>query len=486
MPAKKFNKLIPHRSVFPNIPYWGWILIGIIALLTAAAIYKSQSRPKGEGVIVEKVGIRTILETVTASGKIFPAKEIKISSDVSGEVVELFVKEGDSVKAGQLLARINPDAFQFAIERSSAGLSAARSQAAASNSNILSAISQRNQVKAQLENAKKIHERNKQLYIEGLVSKADLELSESQLDNLAASLESAQATIDMMRKQSEAARFQVADAEALLKEQRTNLSRTTIKAPAAGIISKLNIEKGERVVGTMQMTGTELMRIADLNAMEVQVEVSENDIVRVLAGNKAEIEVDAYPNRRFRGTVTEVANSAVNVPSAGLQNLSTDQVAKFIVKVRIDKSSYADLLQAGRPAPFKPGMSATVKISTTQADGVLSVPIQAVIAYDPMEEEKKKWENLRKENPNFRQEDMPKAFGANSFREAVFVVKGDTVVRVDVQTGIQDENYIQIISGLSVGDEVVIGPYVALSKKLKSGSTVHRKRGEDDRDNNSD
>jgi HlyD family secretion protein len=240
------------------------------------------------------------------------------------------------------------------------------------------------------------------------------------------------------------------------------------------------VEKGERVVGTMQMSGTEMMRIADLNAMEVQVEVSENDIVRVNIGDEADIEVDAYQNKKFTGRVTEVSNSASNLGTGIGGSISTDQVTKFIVKVRIEKESYADLVAGNSAAPFKPGMSATVEIKTSKVENVLSIPIQAVVAYDPDAELKKKKEKEKAAEESIAKTEKKVAIKENPFIEAVFILMGDTVHRVDVKTGIQDQNFIEIISGLKEGDEVVTGPYVAISRELKSGNKAHRKKEESD------
>lgn len=426
---------------------------------------------------MENVERRNIVETVSASGKIFPETEIKISSDVSGEIVELYVREGDSVHTGQILARVNADAYESAVERSRAGVNVARTQVKASSHTIESARQSVEQAKLQYENVKKIHERNKSLFSDGIISQADLESSETSMKNLELAYKNAEVALKNAQKGSETAGFQVSDAEAVLKETRTNLGRTIIKAPASGVISKLNVEKGERVVGTIQMSGTELMRIADLHAMEVQVEVSENDIVMVNTGDEADIEVDAYTNRKFKGTVTEVSNSASNISSLGNANLSTDQVSKYIVKVRIDKASYMDL-SGDKRTPFRPGMSATVEIKTARAEQVLSVPIQCVIAYDPEEEMKKKKTKENELNKVTQAQQEQKVEKRNEFKEAVFVVLGDTVSRVDVVTGIQDSEFIEIKSGLSGSELIVTGPYVALSRKLKNGTKVHKKKDE--------
>ena len=361
-----------NKSFFKK--YWIWIIGLLLIGLISLAIVKSKSKPKGIEVVTELVKRRNISETVTASGKIFPEKEVKISSDVSGEVVQLYVKEGDSVKIGQILARVNPDAYQTALERGSAGVNSAKSNAGASRTNIQAAKAQRDQAKVQLDNARKNLDRSMHLLKDGIISKAEFETAETQVKNLQASLESAEANVESSKNQSNASNYQVQDAQAMLKEQRNNLERTVIKAPASGIISKLNVEKGERVLGTIQMTGTEIMRIADINAMEVQVEVSENDIVRVNVGDPSIIEVDAYSDKKFTGQVTEISNSASNL-SSGIGGMSTDQVTKFLVKIRINKESYQELLNGKNSMPFRPGMSATVEIKTDSKESILSIPI---------------------------------------------------------------------------------------------------------------
>lgn len=467
-----------------KLKWYTWLLIVAIPVMILAAYFKAKNKPKGEAVVYEKVERRNIVETVSASGKIYPETEIKISSDVSGEITDLYVKEGDSVKVGQILARVNADAYESAVERSTAGVNVAKTQANASSNSIENSRQMLTQAKLQFENARKMHERNKDLFRDGVISQVDFEASETSLKNLEAGMKSAETSLRNAEKSAEAARYQVKDAEAVLKEQRTNLGKTIVRAPASGIISKLNVEKGERVVGTMQMSGTEMMRIADLQAMEVQVEVSENDIVRVKVGDDADIEVDAYSNKKFFGKVTEVSNSASNVASIGNAGLSTDQVSKYIVKVRIDKESYRDLLVQGKP-PFRPGMSATVEVKTARSANVLSVPIQSVIAYDPDEKKNKEKIQLSQErnDQNAQQETEQKA---SQFREAVFVLKGDTVARVDITTGIQDIEFIEVKTGLSETDEVITGPYVALSRKLKSGSKVHLKKDEKDKEEKKD
>lgn len=436
-----------------------WIIIGLVLLMIAlmvAAYFKSKNKPRGEEVEITEVKKRTIYETVAASGKVYPETEIKISSDVSGEIVELYVEEGDSVRVGQLLAKIDPEAYFSAVERGKAGLNSTKAQLENSKSQVQSATAQKQQITAQLENARNIHNRNKQLYDDGVISSAEYEQSQSNLRQLEANLSAADASIESARRNVDAARYSVKSSEASLKELNTNLGRTSIKAPVAGVVSSLSVEQGERVVGTIQMTGTEMMRIANLSSMEVQVNVSENDILRVSLDDRAEIVVDAYLDRKFEGKVTEIANSATN----SALTTSTDQVTNFKVKIRIDPNSYRDLMNSARLHPFRPGMSASVDIYTESNEGVLSIPIQSVTVREDEDEDN----------------------NDDDLQEVVFVVQQDTVEMRNVSTGIQDNEYIVIKDGLSEGEKVVEGPYKAVSKKLEGGDQVREKKKKDKKD----
>jgi HlyD family secretion protein len=437
-------------------------LLGVIILLGAFGVYKQRSKPKGEKVSTEKVEPRTIKEMVAASGKVFPQTEVKISSDVSGEIVELYVEEGDSVIAGQLLAKIDPDAYQSQVERGVAGVNSSKAQLANSKSQIKNLIAQKEQIEAQLINARDIHKRNEKLKKDGVISDQDYDASLSNLKALEANLRSADANIKAAEESANAAGFSVKSAEATLKELRTSLRRTTIYAPTSGIISLLNVEQGERVVGTIQMAGTEMMRIANLNAMEVRVDVSENDIPRVSMNDEVEIEIDAYINRTFIGYVTQIANTATNAATA--TSLTSDQVTNFEVRISIDPASYKDLITKDKPYPFRPGMSASVEINTDTQDGVLSIPIQAVTTREKDEEEggDKKFVSQKEDDET----------SAKDLKEVVFVVSADTVRMAEVITGIQDDTYIRVLSGLSEGEEVVVAPYTAISRKLKEGMEV--------------
>lgn len=442
---------------------WWWISIGAIALLLIIAIIKAKNSKHGEKVYTEDVQKRDLQEIVSASGKIYPKTEVKISSDVSGQIVALYVKEGDTVKAGQLLAKIDPDAYVSQVDRGVASLNASKSQMAVTQKAIESAIAQKEQINSQLENAKAIFNRNKKLHDEGVISDVEFQASKASLQVLEANLKSANAAIDQAKENVQASKYGIKGNEAALSEVKKSLSRTSILAPTNGIISQLNVEKGERVVGTIQMAGTEMMRLANFDIMEVQAEVSENDILRVKLGNSVSIDVDAYPQRKFKGRVSEISNSSTTASlSTASASLATDKITNFIVKIIIDEDSYLDLLKSGVGLPFRPGMSASVDITTRTEKGVLCVPIQSVTT---RENESNKIDEASKLE---KTEDKLK-----NFKEVVFLPKGDTVRMVEVKTGIQDDAYIQILQGLAVGEKVVAGPYSAIARILKSGAKIN-------------
>lgn len=443
------------------------LIIGIGALI-AAAYFKGQGKPRGIEVTVEEADNRTILEKVTASGKIFPETEVKISSDVSGEIVELYVQEGDSVYTGQVLAKIDPDTYESTVERGRASVNSAKANKAASATQIESSKAQIQQIQAQLTNAKTVHDRNVKLLSEGVISQVEFDQSLSALQGLVANMRASEATLESAKKNVEGASYSVQSAEATLREMRTSLSRTIIKSPTNGIVSSLSVEQGERVVGTIQMAGTEMMRIANLSAMEVQVDVSENDILRVSLNDKVDIEVDAYLDRKFSGYVTEIANSASNI--GGAASLNTDQVTNFVVKVRVDSESYKDLLGPNKRYPFRPGMSASVDIKTETMDDVLAIPIQAVTVREKEDDK----DNKKKKAAN------------DELEEVVFVMEADTVRMVNVTTGIQDDEYILVTSGLEKGEVIVTGPYSAISKKLDQGDAVRVKEEKEKNDDEDD
>ncbi|MFZ4474072.1 MAG: HlyD family secretion protein [Saprospiraceae bacterium] len=460
-----------------------YVLIGVLALLIAAAVIKARQKPRGEEVNAEKAERRTIKETVTASGKIYPETEVKISSDVSGEIIQLYVQEGDSVTAGQVLAKIRPDEYQSAVEQGVASVNTARAQKQISSSNVRTSSAQLDQLKAeinrtkaQLEAATNAYNRSDKLFKEGVISAAEFETAknnlraaESGLNAAEANLKASESSLVSAQENVRVSELGITSASARLRELNTSLQKTIITAPVSGIVSKLNVEKGERVVGTLQMTGTEMMRIANLRSMEVQVDVSENDILKVSVGDEADVEVDAYLGRKFKGKVTEIANSASNVGTT--TSLNSDQVTNFVVKIRIDPSSYLDLLKDGRRYPFRPGMSASVDVFTQTADNTITVPLIAVTAREDKKDDKKVQDQDEEESAvNNAQKEKEKK--DDLIKEIVFVIVGDTVAVKEVKTGIQDNDHIEILSGIAEGDMVISGPYSAIARKLKSGSKI--------------
>ena len=422
-----------------------YILIGGAVLLIAVFLVLSKTgvignKDKAKSVETSLVKATTIVETVSATGKIQPEIEVKIASMVSGEIIALPIKEGQVVKKGDLLVKINPDLYTSGLNRSVANLAAAKSGLT--------------QAEAQFKEAKANYDRNKTLFEKGIISKSDW-------DKTVASFEVAKAT-----KQS--AYFNVQSASATVNEARDNLGRTIIYAPADGTISVLNVELGERVLGTQQMAGTEILRVANLNNMEVEVDVNENDIVKIKVGDEAKVEVDAYLKKQFKGIVTSISNSASTA-------LTADQVTNFKVKIRILKESYQDLLE-GKPAsysPFRPGMTATVDIVTKTKTNVLAVPISSVVVKSDttaVKESKVDVAELTEKEP------IPKI---DKKLECVFVKVGDKAKIRIIKTGIQDDTNIEVITGLKKGDVVITGPYTTVSKELNSGDKVTKEKIEE-------
>lgn len=434
-----------------------WIGVAVGVILIVLAVLKSRGiigKERAINVTTELVTRRTIVQTVSANGKIQPAREIKITPYISGEVVELHVKEGDQVKKGDLLARIDPEIYRSNYERMEAALQSQR----ATLSNARARLSQ---AKAQFTGTKLSYERSERLWKEKVISDADFETVKAQYEVALAEVQAAEESV-------KAAEFQVASAEASLREARENLTRTAIYAPSDGTVSRLSVEKGERVAGASQFSaGTEIMRIADLDTMEALVKVNENDIVRVKHGDTALIEVDAYLNRKFKGIVTEIATSAET------SNLATDQVTSFEVKIRILRDSYVDLINPDRPwsSPFRPGMSTTVEIQTETVHDALSVPIQAVTTRSDTTGRSISPKKSREINPE--NEQTPEKTDTN-IQEYVFVFRNDTAILRKVVSGIQDTRYIQIVSGLNEGEEIITGPYRAVSRTLKHGDKVKK------------
>jgi len=419
------------------------ILLIIVGALIALGIIGKMAgwfgKKPGVEVAVEKAELRNITEMVSANGKIQPEVEVKISADVSGEIVELHVKEGQKVQKGQHLLTINPDLIQSAADRVAAALNQTKA-------NLANAKARENQAKANFVNAEQSFNRSKKLREQQAISAADYDAAVAQFEGAKGELEAAKQSVF-------AAEFAVNSAQASLKEANDNLNRTRIYAPTDGTISKLNVELGERVVGTAQMSGTELLRIANLSEMEVSVDVNENDIVRIQLNDTANVEVDAYGDRIFKGIVTEIANSS---KTAGDLMNTGDQVTNFSVKIRILRSSYQDLLDTAQAhlSPFRPGMSATVDILTETQKNVIAVPIMAV--------------TTRASNDSTKRSDL----GIDELDEVVFVHQNGKIRKLKVKTGIQDMNHIRILEGIKVGDEVISAPYTAISKILRDSMDV--------------
>lgn len=407
-------------------------VIGIVVIIVVLLIYGKKAGWFGENGNYKEVSITEIkkidiIETVSATGKIQPEVEVKLSSEVSGEIIDLPIKEGQQVQKGDLLVRINPDIIQSGLNRSQAALE-----------NVRAVL---RQTEASLKESKLNYDRNKALFEKGVISK-------SEWDRTVSAYEGAEAA-----KQS--AYYNVKSAQASVNEAKDNLSRTTIYAPMTGTISKLSVELGERVVGTQQMAGTEIVRVANLNNMEVVVDVNENDIVKIEIQDSTIVEVDAYLKKQFKGIVTEIANSAASAASA-------DQVTNFKVKVRILEESYADLIE-GKPenySPFRPGMTATVDIITNTRNNIIGVPISSIVIKNDTSDSKKV--SVKDQITT----DTDKKF------ECVFIKDGETAKLRVIKTGIQDNSNIEIISGLKEGEEVITGPYNVVTKILATGDKV--------------
>ena len=427
---------------------WGGILL-LIVLVVLAATKKGKNH--GTKVTTEEVTKRTLIETVSANGKIQPELDIKISPYISGEVVELYVKEGNAVKEGDLLAKIDPKIYVSSYERAAATLQMQKASLANSKARLA-------QVKAQFSKAQEDFKRNKKLFDQNVISQADFDAAKS-------AYEVAKEEVKAAEENVKAAKYSVNSSAASLKEAKENLTRTSIYSPADGTVSTLNVEKGERVTGASQFSsGTEIMKIANLKRMIVVVEVNENDIVRVSLGDTCIIEVDAYLNKKFKGVVTEMATSA------NVTGVSADQVTNFEVQILILQSSYQDMIDDSKisSSPFRPGMSASVEIQTDTERDVLTVPIQAVTTRaDTTGKVKEK----RKANSEEEKKDAA-AEEKEELVEYVFLFDEGKAKMQKVKTGIQNDMYIQIKEGLNEGDEVITGPYRAVSKKLKNGDEV--------------
>lgn len=394
------------------------VVIIILAVMKSCGVFGSNE--KIDQVETQQATTATIVQIVTASGKIKPSTEVKIAPEVSGEITQLTVKEGDEVKKGQLLVQIKQDIYISAVNRAQAA--------------VQQAIASLEQSAARLKESESEYKRSKLLFESGTIARADWEATE-------ANYKVARLTYDASKSSLESAR-------ATLKEAEDNLMRTQIFAPIDGTISQLNVEAGERVVGTAQMAGTEVLRVANLDSMEVEVTVGENDIVKLAVGNPVDIEVDAYWGKRFKGRVTEIASSAANVTETS----SADQVTNFNVKIIILDESYRDLVKEKNllHTPFKPGMTASVEIESDRKDSILVAPIRAVSTRQVKDS----------------------TDGTTRTREVVFVLQDGKALQKEVETGIQDDENIEILHGIEAGETLITGPYSLVSKTLRDGQSV--------------
>lgn len=425
-----------------------WIIFILLGLIVTLLIVKKAglfAAEEGIKVTTEKVTRKQINEIVTVNGKVFPELEVKVSSDISGEIIELKCKEGDSVKKGQILARIYADIYN--TQRDQAAAEVSRVQASVDNSSAaLDAF------KARLEQAKTSYDRQKLLLNEKVISTLEFEQADNAYKTALSEYNAAQQNI-------RANQAVVSGAKAGLARASKDVSRSNIVAPMDGIISLLTVKRGEKVVGTAQMAGTEMMRVADMNSMEVRVEVGENDIPKIHLGDSAKVSIDAYGNRKFAGIVTKIAASNTNASNNSTGLTSVNEATSYLVNIQIQRSSYQHLFNSpsAQALPFRPGMNATADIYTTTHNNVLAVPINAVTTRDDNAGQS----NAASEKVN------------NDLNEIVFVLqKNQTVKPVIVNTAIQDMNYIEIISGLKEGEEVVVGPYNVVSKQLKKDTKV--------------
>lgn len=439
-----------------------WIIIIslILVIILLIGLKKGGVLGKDEGVKVatEKVMRRTITETVNASGKVYPEIEVKVSPDISGEIVELSVLEGDSVRKGSVLAKIYADIYT--TQRDQASAIVTQQQATVEN-----ARAQLPGLKASKEFAQRTFDRQKKLVEEKVISRAEFEQAQS-------TLQSAEANYNAALETVRGGQAGVASAQASLQRANKDLSRTSVLAPMDGVVSLLNVKKGERVVGNSMMAGTEMMRIADMSKIEVRVDVGENDIPKVTLGDSALVEVDAYNNRKFKGVVTQIASSSVLAATQSVSSSSSD-VTNYKVYIRLLPSSYNDLLDPSKPKkfPFRPGMSASADIQTNTRAYVIAVPINAVTTREKGTDNAAGKKEERPEEAGMQQSE--KTTISSDLDEVVFIILKDGLVKkVKVKTNIQDINYIEVSSGINAGDEVISAPYNVISKTLKDGMKV--------------
>lgn len=431
-----------------------WIIVALVVVIGVMIGLKKGGvigKEEGTKVTTEKAIKRNIIETVNASGKVYPEVEVKVSPDISGEITELYVNEGDTVRKGQILARIYADIYSTQRDQVAAGVNQAKAQLSNSNANLIG-------LKAVLDNAKSVYERQKKLVDDKIISRSEFEQSQQ-------AYLSAQASFNAAKEGLKSGEANIQGAQAQLNKADKDMSRTVITAPMDGLISLMSVKKGERVAGNSFNVGTEMMRISDMRSIEVRVDVGENDIPKVKIGDTAIVEVDAYTNRKFKGVVYKIAN-----PNTGtsLTTSSTD-VTNYKVHIRLLPSSYEDLITPKKSFPFRPGMSASADIQTKTKANVLSVALNAVTTRDKNGDKKDDKKGDKKPEDNA----VKSTAADDDIEEVVFVMQKDnTVKKVKVRTAVQDMNNIEILAGLNEGDEVVTGPYTIVSKTLKDGAKV--------------
>ena len=444
---------------------WIWILSGIAVVVITLLVLKQKGvigKEDGTKVAVEKASRLNITEVVTASGKVYPEVELKISPDISGEIMQLTVQEGDSVSKGQLLAMVYADIYATQRDQAAAGVAQQMAQVENASASLGS-------FKARMDQAERQYNRQKQLFQEKVISKLEFEQAENAFLTAKADYSAATQSI-------KSGLAGVASARASLQRADKDLGRTSVFAPMNGIVSLLNVKKGERVVGNSMMAGTEMMRIADMRVIEVRVDVGENDIPKVTIGDTALVEVDAYNKRKFKGVVTQISSTSRG--TGGAVSTSSSDVTNYEVRIRLIPASYTDLIDPTKPKsfPFRPGMSANADIQTNTHANVIAVPINAVttrersdtaVAGKEAKKEKKSEKPEEAAGPEISFKDV------DALDEVVFVLDKDGAVkRVKVKTGIQDINHIEITEGIKPGDEVVVGPYTVVSKTLRTGTKV--------------
>lgn len=439
-----------------------WIISALVLLILVIVVLKKKGvigKAEGIKVTAEKAAKRVIIETVNASGKVYPEVEVKVSPDISGEIVQLNVAEGDSVRRGQVLARIYADIYNS--QRDQAAAFVTQSQAQVSNSK-----AQLGALKATFDQAEVTYKRQKQLLDDKVISRSEFEQADQ-------AIKTARANYNAAVEGIKGTQASVQSAQAQLTRANKDVSRATLVAPMDGVVSLLAVKKGERVVGTAQMAGTEMLRIADMRVMEVRVNVGENDIPKVNLGDSALIEVDAYTNRKFKGLVTKIASSNTTASTASQATSGTD-VTNYEVRIRILPESYSDLMAANKAlsSPFRPGMNASADIQTKTHPNALAVPINSVTTRDK-NGEKPVDKTATKDDNNNNPQGTPST-NIDDLEEVVFVLQPDkiTVKKVKVRTDIQDINYIEILGGIKGGEEIITGPYSVVSKTLKDGDKV--------------